>query len=174
MTDIVVLVVAADDGVKPQTREVIELLKETDIGIVVALTKCDKAGVNPVRSSQLLARNQFVVLAYCELQNFRLEFIRSLQQPECWLKHSAATFLALRFRHIRMKVSVHWLRQLQPWLKCGICGPRSTKYALKREFLKLEWTGQEGKLFSASEHVCASDLINHDGDAYAVLSRQPS
>ncbi|KAI9611364.1 hypothetical protein H4Q26_008314 [Puccinia striiformis f. sp. tritici PST-130] len=38
-TDVVVLVVAADDGVKPQTKEVIELVKQTDIGIVVAITK---------------------------------------------------------------------------------------------------------------------------------------
>ncbi|KAI7961034.1 hypothetical protein MJO28_001523 [Puccinia striiformis f. sp. tritici] len=45
-TDVVVLVVAADDGVKPQTKEVIELVKQTDIGIVVAITKCDKPGID--------------------------------------------------------------------------------------------------------------------------------
>ncbi len=47
VTDIVVLVVAADDGVKPQTLEVINLIKsDSEVGIVVAITKCDKPGVD--------------------------------------------------------------------------------------------------------------------------------
>lgn len=50
VTDIVVLVVAADDGVMPQTKEVIELVKKDDkLGVVVAINKIDKPGVNPVR-----------------------------------------------------------------------------------------------------------------------------
>ena len=55
VTDVVVLVVAADDGVKPQTEEVIGLIKGADVGVVVAITKVDKPGVDIVRiASHLL------------------------------------------------------------------------------------------------------------------------
>ncbi|TFY80720.1 hypothetical protein EWM64_g3293 [Hericium alpestre] len=48
VTDIVVLVVAADDGVKPQTKEVIELFKkdEANVQLVVAINKVDRPGVD--------------------------------------------------------------------------------------------------------------------------------
>jgi len=51
-TDIVILVVAADDGVMPQTREAIHHAKAGNVPIVVAVTKVDKPGGNPEKIRQ--------------------------------------------------------------------------------------------------------------------------
>ncbi|MFA5871903.1 MAG: translation initiation factor IF-2 [Parcubacteria group bacterium] len=55
LADIAILVVAADDGVKPQTEEVIKYLKEKKIPMVVAINKIDKPNANPQRVKQELA-----------------------------------------------------------------------------------------------------------------------
>ncbi len=47
VTDIIIIVVAADDGVKPQTEEVIKLAKESGAPVIVALNKMDKENANP-------------------------------------------------------------------------------------------------------------------------------
>ncbi|MEL7371387.1 MAG: translation initiation factor IF-2, partial [Myxococcota bacterium] len=55
ITDIVILVVAADDGVMPQTREAIDHAKAAGVPIIVAINKIDKPDSNPDRVTQQLA-----------------------------------------------------------------------------------------------------------------------
>ena len=52
VTDIAVLVVAADDGVMPQTIEAINHAKAANVAIIVAINKIDKPGANPDKIKQ--------------------------------------------------------------------------------------------------------------------------
>ena len=63
VTDVVVLVVAADDGVMPQTIEAIRHAKAANAPIIVAINKMDKPGANPDRVRQELLSHDIVVEA---------------------------------------------------------------------------------------------------------------
>lgn len=52
VTDIAIIIVAADDGVMPQTKEVIDHAKAAGVPIIVAINKIDKEGANPERIKQ--------------------------------------------------------------------------------------------------------------------------
>lgn len=60
LTDVAVIVVAADDGIKPQTLEAIRFARKAGVKIVVAITKMDKEGANPDRVRQQLADQDMI------------------------------------------------------------------------------------------------------------------
>lgn len=61
LTDLVIIVVAADDGVKPQTVEAIRFATKAGARIIVAINKMDKEGANPNQVKQQLAEHNLLV-----------------------------------------------------------------------------------------------------------------
>ena len=61
VADIAVLVVAADDGVMPQTKEAITHIKHAGIPMIVAITKIDKANAEPMKVKKQLLEEQIVI-----------------------------------------------------------------------------------------------------------------
>ena len=61
ITDIVILVVAANDGIKPQTIEAIQHAKAAQVPIIVAINKCDLPGADPTKVKNQLLEHELVV-----------------------------------------------------------------------------------------------------------------
>jgi small GTP-binding protein len=54
VTDVIILVVAATEGVRPQTKECIRIAEQSNVPIVVAINKCDLHDANPARTREEL------------------------------------------------------------------------------------------------------------------------
>ncbi len=61
VTDIVILIVAADDAVMPQTKEAINHSKAAGVPMIVAINKCDKPGADPDKVRRELSENDVLV-----------------------------------------------------------------------------------------------------------------
>lgn len=61
LTDLVIIVVAADDGIKPQTLEAIRFARKAGVKMIIAMNKMDKPEANPDRLKQQLAEQNLLV-----------------------------------------------------------------------------------------------------------------
>lgn len=83
-TDITVLVIAADDGVMPQTREAIDHAKAADVPIIVAINKMDAPGANPDKVKQELTEFNLIPeewggeTIFCELSALKGDGVDNL------------------------------------------------------------------------------------------------
>lgn len=64
VADIAILVVAADEGIKPQTKESYEIIQKNNLPFIVAINKIDKPEANPERVKQELAQENILVESY--------------------------------------------------------------------------------------------------------------
>lgn len=84
VTDITILVVAADDGVMPQTKEAIDHAKAAEVPIIVAINKIDMVGANPDRVKQELSEFNLIPeewggeTIFCELSALTGEGVETL------------------------------------------------------------------------------------------------
>ncbi|GAB1482838.1 hypothetical protein MASR2M78_16540 [Treponema sp.] len=84
VTDIVILVVAADDGVMPQTIEALNHAKEANVPIIVAVNKIDKPDANPERVKNQLSERGLMpedwggTTMYCEISALKKQGIDKL------------------------------------------------------------------------------------------------
>lgn len=83
VTDITILIVAADDGVMPQTIEAINHSKAADVPIIVAINKIDKPGANPERVIGELAEHGVISTAWggdCEFVEISAKFGQNIEE----------------------------------------------------------------------------------------------
>jgi translation initiation factor IF-2 len=83
VTDIVILVVAADDGLMPQTIEAINHAKAANVPIIVAINKIDKDGANPQKVRERLLEHEIVVEAMGgEVQDVEISATKKINLDE--------------------------------------------------------------------------------------------
>lgn len=107
LTDIVVLVVAADDGVMAQTRECVELVREARVPLVVAINKCDKPGVDPV--SVVSSNGKWAPLPLATQGRVERELLQSGVQLEKFGGDVQAVHISALTVCVAVSVVVNWM-----------------------------------------------------------------
>lgn len=64
VADIAIIVIASDEGVRPQTKEVLSMVQQNNLPFIIALNKIDKPEANPERVKQELAQENILVESY--------------------------------------------------------------------------------------------------------------
>jgi translation initiation factor IF-2 len=76
VTDVIILVVAATEGVRPQTKECIRLAKQANVPIVVAINKCDLHDANSSRTREELLQVVMAAMGGLKLMSIACVFER--------------------------------------------------------------------------------------------------
>ena len=114
VTDIVVIVVAADDGVMPQTLEAIDHAKAADVPIIVAVNKIDKPEANPDRVKKQLADRGLIPEEWAGARRGRHRLRRSLRQEAHQPRPAAGNDLPGLATSRRPRPR----RDARPWARC--------------------------------------------------------
>lgn len=106
-TDIVVLIVAADDGIMPQTIEAIKHTKAAGVPMIVAINKCDKPEANPQKIRERLLEHEVIVEAMSgDVQDVEISAVKGTGLDELIEKLLLqAELLELKARPDRMAVA---------------------------------------------------------------------
>jgi small GTP-binding protein len=75
VTDVIILVVAATEGVRPQTKECIRIAEQANVPVVVAINKCDLHDANPSRTREELLQCGLTLETYATASHLHTLFV---------------------------------------------------------------------------------------------------
>ncbi|MDH5561931.1 MAG: translation initiation factor IF-2, partial [Deltaproteobacteria bacterium] len=185
VTDIVVLVVAADDGPRPQTKEAVNHAKAAGVPIIVAINKCDKPDANPDKTIQQLMELELIAESFggdtsmiqvsahtgegvdklLEVIQLQAEIMELKANPDC-----LAEGVVIESRVDKGKGNASTILIQRGTLKIGDC------YVVGNEFGKVRgmWNEHGKKLLAAPPstpvEIVGLNGIPHSGDPFNVGS----
>ena len=146
MTDIVVLVIAADEGVKPQTVEAIKHSKAAKVPIIVAINKCDLPGADPQKIKNELLQYEIITeelsgdTLFVEISATTRKNLDKLK--ENIILQSELLDLKVDFR-CKVLVELFWNLELTKEKDpCQLCTSNQRKFKKGRFFCKWKYMGK--------------------------------